>query len=164
MRTQKTTLQLLLSMGLLLAGIAVAGPQSITGSSETEALREFLGDSLFENCGLEKLDPGELRQLTLHLAPPPFESYQREAALRHLLREDWRTLILYPGYPANPAFSTSNLRHVAFVAGRVLLIEGSSIFHGELPPGAYLAKKGAFSVEILDLNGQSLHYDIKREL
>ncbi len=53
--------------------------------------------------------------------------------------------------------------HLAFTPDRRLILEQRYSGSSSLPAGHYLAKVGAFSVEILDLYGEKRRLDIESE-
>jgi hypothetical protein len=124
------------------------------GSNQDLAIEAQLGQSVFEACGLHKLEPQELAQLALYLTPPDLQSFEIESALAYLEGEGWEPVTLYAGVPENPESSFSDIRHLAFTAERQLILNKWLSSNPELPAGHYLGKVGPFNVEILDVYGQ----------
>lgn len=149
---------ILAGMGLLLSA-----PVRPANSDEDLSLQMYLGLTVFEACGLDKLEPEELERLSWYLVPPGLESFEVESALAFLEQEGWEPLTLYEGVKEDPDFSFSDLRHLAFTGDRQMVLEQNWSSSSRLPAGHYLAKVGAFSVEILDVYGEARRLSIESD-
>jgi hypothetical protein len=145
---------------LLLAAsvLFLSQPANSDGDLTVEA---YLSPSIFEACGLAKLEPEELSLLSSYLAPTVLESFEIDSAFAYMEKQGFEPLTLYAGIRVDPERSYSDLRHLAFTSDRRLILEQWSNIDGCLPAGNYLAKVGAFSVEILDLHGETRRYTIE---
>jgi len=155
----KLRVALLLTLSLVASLMLLSLPAN---SDEDLTMQAYLGETVFETCGLDKLTPEELSLLSNYLVPPEMKSFEVDAALAFMERNGWEPLTLSAGIKEDPDFSFSNLRFLAFTAGRQLVLEQ---YHHEtrLPAGHYLAKVGAFHVEILDVYGETQRLSIEND-
>lgn len=130
-------------------------------SDQDIPLKAALGDEVFQRCGLDRLDPGQLELLAAHFAPPRSGDFVAQAAVTYLEREGWRVIELHAAYRENPESPISDIRHLAAMPPEVLVLETSRSSEVPLPPGAYLAKVASFSLEILDPHGEARRYSIE---
>lgn len=146
---------------LLLLAASVLLLSRPANSDEDLTVEAYLGQSVFEACGLDRLEPEELSMLSSYLAPVVFESFEIDSAFAYMEKQGFEPLTLYAGVREDPERSFSDIKHLAFTADRRLVLKQFFSSQGRLPAGSYLARIGAFNVEILDLYGETRRYGIE---
>jgi hypothetical protein len=120
-----------------------------------QAIMSALGNQQYVNCGIDKLDDHERRNLFALIGSYPLVSYTHSAAEAYLLKQGWKQVQVLGAVVVD---TTWGEKHIVVSDQYDLFLLDPSIVHALPDPGLYWAQSSGSAWKILMPDGDDGSY------